>query len=199
MNFFLLFSPSLHREYQYVFHSRARKHVFLCQNNAFPFILFTLVVMPRLAPWSSSAAAMSRCPSLAAKCSGVYPELVVASGHAPLPSSWWTMSGLPRRLEICSGVWSSWRQQNGAKKTNVNNRLLILENPQKKTYCKVTGCYPWGGKPTQHRGITLFPADFLLSIIITDFELCRPLILFFLLLWFWSPPAPEANIWLFSC
>lgn len=70
----------------------------------------TLVMMPRLAPCSSSAAATSLCPSRAARCSGVYPEPVVASGHAPFASSCWTMSCLPRRLEMCSGVWSSWRQ-----------------------------------------------------------------------------------------
>lgn len=68
---------------------------------------FTFVVMLRLAPWSSRAAATSLCPSLAARCRGVYPELVVASGHAPFVRSCCTMSGLPRRLEMCSGVWSS--------------------------------------------------------------------------------------------
>lgn len=71
----------------------------------------TLVMMPRSAPCSSSAAATSLCPSRAARCSGVYPEPVVASGHAPFASSCWTMSCLPRRLEMCSGVWSSWKTQ----------------------------------------------------------------------------------------
>lgn len=79
--------------------------------HASDFLVCTLVMMPRLAPWSSSAAATSRCPSLAARCKGVYPELVVASGHAPFASSCWTMSCLPRRLEMCSGVWSSWWHQ----------------------------------------------------------------------------------------
>ncbi|TNN84795.1 hypothetical protein EYF80_004840 [Liparis tanakae] len=62
-----------------------------------------------LAPWSSSVVATSRWPSRAARWRGVYPELVVASGNAPLDSSWATMSCLPRRLEMCSGVWSSCR------------------------------------------------------------------------------------------
>lgn len=76
----------------------------------FPFVglIHTLVVMPRLAPWSSSAAAMSLCPSLAARCKGVYPVLVIASGSAPLANSCWTISCLPRRLEMCRGVCSSW-------------------------------------------------------------------------------------------
>lgn len=69
---------------------------------------FTLVVMPRLAPWSSSVAAISLCPSLAARCRGVYPELVVASEYAPFARSCCTISCLPRRLEMCRGVWSSW-------------------------------------------------------------------------------------------
>lgn len=77
------------------------------QKNESRTLLLTLVMTPRSAPWSSSAAATSRWPSRAARCRGVYPELVVESGQAPFPSSCWTMSCLPRRLEMCRGVWSS--------------------------------------------------------------------------------------------
>lgn len=70
----------------------------------------TLVVMPRDAPLSSRMDATSLCPSRAARCSGVYPEEVVASAEAPCFRSSWTISGFPRRLEMCSGVWSSYTQ-----------------------------------------------------------------------------------------